>query len=544
VLEIVCKGRRFLIPTELEALGDKKANTLATCLEALLRLKLRPLLPQGAATGARSSSAATGARSSPETWIVHILIGDACATNEAAAKMLLAMFKQEPLGPRVVYFLVVLKCGTHQAALSAKEGVLGRSATSTTPRAKKAAKEVTATAVRLYKYLLADYYEQFVDSVRTWAYANVEALAADISSCQRVMALRQLYTQRVVPNALVVHVHAVTAGITAGNRQPVADAFVLFVVNLLKSDDKPTLNRFFTYRVCIDGMLTMKLIALPQAAFEVQGVRMRTKGQTRLKKVRAFFEDPNADQALRRSSLVLQLTGTVEAEMSKNLTGDEVPTAVRLVRRELHNLVELRLARMLGELHQDPTLDHVAATGALLGTAADLVLRLDDYLRYPLAVCRLCRRWFPTDFLKSCAAFLVEDAANLDFGFGLPFQVIALKHGSDIQCVNWLASSPVQDFLVEVVVYLFTHSLAAERKHNRVKNWLARKLSHIASVSNNLICGEYHKWRLEKSRAIEEAAEELRRARRITQTSLLWKHEQARPKGQLFLRGRDNWRTY
>jgi hypothetical protein len=99
---------------------------LATLLEGLLRLKITPVLQPPAQTGACSSHRRT---TRPITWVVHILIGDAIPTNEAAAKLLLSMFHQRPLGPGNQYFLVLLKCGTHQAGLSAKEGLLGRAAT-------------------------------------------------------------------------------------------------------------------------------------------------------------------------------------------------------------------------------------------------------------------------------------------------------------------------------------------------------------------------------------------------------------------------------
>ena len=59
-------------------------------------------------------------------------------------------------------------------------------------------------------------------------------------------------------------------------------------VDLLKPDDKPTLTRFFTFRVCIDSILTMIMIGMPQAALKVLGIKMRTVGQTRLRKVSQF----------------------------------------------------------------------------------------------------------------------------------------------------------------------------------------------------------------------------------------------------------------
>jgi hypothetical protein len=64
-----------------------------------------------------------------------------------------------------VYFLIVVKCATHQSALSARYAVEGTGA--------KIAggtlyKEVTGTAVRMFKYIIHDYIEDFVARVRDW----------------------------------------------------------------------------------------------------------------------------------------------------------------------------------------------------------------------------------------------------------------------------------------------------------------------------------------------------------------------------------------
>ena len=66
----------------------------------------------------------------PEIWITHLLIGDAIPTNDAAARILWASVKENPLSQRIRFFLAVMKCMTHQTGLSAKSGVIGRAASS------------------------------------------------------------------------------------------------------------------------------------------------------------------------------------------------------------------------------------------------------------------------------------------------------------------------------------------------------------------------------------------------------------------------------
>ena len=161
VVNLVAGHRRREIPTELEAHGDKSAKTLTTSLEKVLR---------GVVAGViRTNRDMQG----PEIWFTHILLGDGIGTNEAAAKLLWACVQVCALAGLVRYFLFLVKCAVHQAALTAKSGVIGAAA--------KAAggekyKEITGVAVRLYKYLLNDYYEEFCTSAYEWVFSNVRVV--------------------------------------------------------------------------------------------------------------------------------------------------------------------------------------------------------------------------------------------------------------------------------------------------------------------------------------------------------------------------------
>ena len=122
VVTLRCKNRSWEIPVELEALADKTAPTLATSFEKLLKTLLENTLPRPQpATGGRRTD------SEPEVWLVHAIIGDGILTNVAAAKMLWAISGTGAFNA-VRYFLLVGKCGTHQFALTAKNGVIGRAA--------------------------------------------------------------------------------------------------------------------------------------------------------------------------------------------------------------------------------------------------------------------------------------------------------------------------------------------------------------------------------------------------------------------------------
>ena len=155
VVMLTCKAKTFDLPQELEALVDKSAPTLATCLERVLLSLLLSLQPPQAAAG--PPQAVAGSHRRPEIWLTHCLIGDGIPTNLAAAKILWALSLKGNFG-LVRYFLLVGKCGTHQAALTAKNGVIGRAAAAAAEAAGEAKEfeDVTANAVRLFKYLVPE----------------------------------------------------------------------------------------------------------------------------------------------------------------------------------------------------------------------------------------------------------------------------------------------------------------------------------------------------------------------------------------------------
>ena len=115
--------------------------------------------------------------------------------------------------------------------------------------------------MRLFKYLLNDYYEEFCTNVRDWANTVdiVEHDEAHLDRGEDVHRLRALYTDHVVLDRMVAlwnngvdnlsHMLAVGADLVA-SRQALVDQFAAFIVeHLLTPDEKPTLTRFFTFRV-------------------------------------------------------------------------------------------------------------------------------------------------------------------------------------------------------------------------------------------------------------------------------------------------------
>jgi hypothetical protein len=253
VVTLVAGRSRRDIPTEIEALGDKTAPTLATSLEAVLRR-----IVCGTLLG--SSAHGNGAREQPElrggeVWVVHILVGDGVPTNLAAAKLIWASVARDPLGPRVRYFLVVVKCATHQAALTAKAAVIGSFAAAA---GGELYRTIAGAAVRLFKYLVNDYYEEFCKTARQWVSSQLRVVphgsgareeqqsAHGDSARERRTAtahgLRELYTSHVISDEMMLlwncglseMMHEVGAAVDpTGERPALIDRFVGYIIKEL-----------------------------------------------------------------------------------------------------------------------------------------------------------------------------------------------------------------------------------------------------------------------------------------------------------------------
>ena len=79
-----------------------------------------------------------------------------------------------PVGSRGRCCLFVVKCATQQAALSAKAAVAG---SFTNAAGGELYKTMCGTVVRLFKYLVNDYYEDFCSTTCDWVSTHLNFLA-------------------------------------------------------------------------------------------------------------------------------------------------------------------------------------------------------------------------------------------------------------------------------------------------------------------------------------------------------------------------------
>ena len=149
----------------------------------------------------------------------------------------------------------------------------------------------------------------------------------------------------------------------------------------------------------------MALLKLPATGGLSTKTSAREVGQKRLKRVSHWFSKPASSQALRRDSLVLQLTSAMESFMSTNPKEGDVPIVVAIQQGKAHDLLNHRLQHLLEVVHYDPDLNLAAATGALLATATNVIARLNEYKKYPYKFVTMCSKWFPATHRRAVTLF-------------------------------------------------------------------------------------------------------------------------------------------
>ena len=178
--------------TELDALGNKTAETIATSFDRQLRH----------VAGIVRQAIGDTAPINREYWLVEILVGDGIGTNEKAARIQLGEAWANPpfqgTTARILYFLMVLKCATHQVqrtAMSHTEGACAKLG-SMNQRAASSAEGAAVGAmradlgkrgmhthacgacVRLFKYLVNDYYEEFYANLKVHVSSKLTVVSA------------------------------------------------------------------------------------------------------------------------------------------------------------------------------------------------------------------------------------------------------------------------------------------------------------------------------------------------------------------------------
>ena len=154
VVHVVAGGQSHECLAELAALHRKDGATLAlsmcnTLEELLEAFKL-----------------GLSRKSCPDSKlrVLHLICGDGVGTNENSVKRLWGKMKNRPT---IEYSVLVWRCSSHQSNLCVYIAVCGDTG-------QQANNHPTTTAcVRWFKYLLADYNEEFALSLRQWVFNDL-----------------------------------------------------------------------------------------------------------------------------------------------------------------------------------------------------------------------------------------------------------------------------------------------------------------------------------------------------------------------------------
>ena len=326
---------------ELDPLADKTAKVLGTSLNKVLR---------GVSTTISEGFAGGGATEAP--WFIHILVGDGVPTNEAACKIVLAWTRTSPLPRGLRYFVISVKCASHQANLSVTAAVCGRAALAgahntaalgdapllnrhMANRSDSAARSVCGAIVRFFKYLVTDYYSEFL--------ANLQEIVGQLSAGDisperqrqrdRWVGMQSLYGDGVFPPGLLdalnggvgEWVHCLSPGLAAdanADRLLGVRSSLLEILRrrILVVDEHPTLTRMWTFQTHVDCFLLLHFLGCEGALVKFRGVQPRQRNRRRVDKVLAFFRPADVGQYLRRhrwpcSSLAMRCPSAASSEM-------------------------------------------------------------------------------------------------------------------------------------------------------------------------------------------------------------------------------------
>ena len=181
--------------TELQALKRKDAQTIAASIVQVVERVLRMVLAGMASSGKAVRS----------LRVVHVITGDAVNTNDNAYRRVYQHFKAVARDGRLKYFLIGTKCASHQGNLVVVVAICGAGL-------KKPLDSdlLTATCSRLYKYLAADYDEEFAANLRDHVVRSTkflpleEAGSQESQSCiERSRKLVELYGDGVFTRSAV-----------------------------------------------------------------------------------------------------------------------------------------------------------------------------------------------------------------------------------------------------------------------------------------------------------------------------------------------------
>ena len=251
--------------TELVALGRKNASTICESFIPVVDDLLNAGTPQQPLLTAHHR-------------LLHVVIGDAIATNDLAFRMLFHRMRVVAAERQTCphYCIVVVKCASHQSNLAVRSAILGPNVTNANSN------PIIATCVRAFRYVFNDYGEEFAVNLATIVKDKCTILGPDTPEAvleaarlahREAMSLRDLYGESVLPEALLQllsgrpsameHISGDGPHVDADHVQHLI--FRRLQELCLQVHKKPIMSRFFVFGVCVTTLLRIHLLDLPLA---------------------------------------------------------------------------------------------------------------------------------------------------------------------------------------------------------------------------------------------------------------------------------------
>ena len=262
--------------------------------------------------------------------IIHVITGDAVNTNENAARRVLRYMLTHS---DVQYFMIVIKCGSHQSNLVVMTAVCGGKFNKPSEQC-----GVAGTCVRFFKYLMPAYSEEF--GLSLWSYLDRELQLVPLSeqtpdSIERMRSMVELYGESVIPADVAQLCNCQLGDLkhacaTGADRADICRRFFAILRRrILVLEERPTVTRFWLFTACVNILLLLLLLRIDsRQALHLNRVNPQKQNEKRLERFYKFMESPDTGGILRARALCLRLTmhATSLTAQNANVVEGRLPT--------------------------------------------------------------------------------------------------------------------------------------------------------------------------------------------------------------------------
>ena len=322
------------------------------------------------------------------------------------------------------YCLLAWRCASHQVNLAVHVAICGKLVKEPVEN-----NDICANVVRLYKYLIPDYMQEFTSSLRQWV-SQLELLSDSAQALDghfqpRTDKMLDLYGSGVLPPSILKLFNHILGQLvhrcpSESVREEVRRrACGVLIKHLFVVEEKPVVTRFWLFSSCVNRMLCMLLIGLPPDIFKLSAGRAAQEGQKRLSRFMTYYRSPSTSAELRKAVLCLRLTSHALNITAKHHLAAEpdVPMLVQLGRGIVQRRTSQQLQSIITLLPEDESLHLLGVLTALFTTQLHIVIRFQQYREFPTKLWEICQKWNPAGYATAAQNLLEMADDDLDLGY-------------------------------------------------------------------------------------------------------------------------------